>query len=381
MQSDLISLSDFEAKARRALPQGIWDFIAGGAQDEVTLRLNKEAFQRIPLRPRRPVDITKRDLSVTVLGQKLSFPVMVAPMGVHKMAHLDGELASAKAAGAAGTLMALATGSTYSIEDVAKVATGPLWFQLYFNGREISEFLIRRAEAAGYTAVIVTVDVPLHSPKERDVRNKFISPPGIERANFASLPKGLTLSTAPSSWRRSSSSQSTAQSGQWSAPPVTVATWADIDWLRSMTKLPVLLKGIMTAEDAKLCVEHGVSGVIVSNHGGRQLDCQSATIEVLPEVVQAVGGKAEVYLDSGIRRGSDVLKALALGARAVFTGQPIFWGLAVDGEAGARQVLEILRTELDLAMAFCGRPTIASIDRSVVEKPKEKRGSGGVPQI
>jgi len=356
MQSDLISLSDFEAKAKRALPQGIWDFIASGAQDEVTLRRNKAAFERIPLRPRRPVDITKRDLSVTVLGQKLSFPVMVAPMGVHKMAHLDGELASAKAAGAAGTLMALATGSTYSIEDVAKVATGPLWFQLYYNGRQISEYLVKRAEAAGYTAVIVTVDVPLHSPKERDVRNKFTSPPGIERANFARLPKGLT--------------QSTVQSGQWAAPPVTVATWADIDWLRSLTKLPVLVKGIMTAEDAKLCVEHGVSGVIVSNHGGRQLDCQSATIEVLPEVVEAVGGKAEVYLDSGIRRGSDVLKALALGARAVFTGQPIFWGLAVDGEAGARRVLEILRAELDLAMAFCGRPTVASIDRSVVERPK-----------
>lgn len=350
-----INLHEFEARAQQVLDRATWEFVAGGALDELTLRRNRTAFQEITLRPRRMIDVRSRDLRTTILGEPISFPVMVAPTGVLCRAHPDGELAVARAAGEAGTLMVLGTGATKSIEEVAAVATGPLWFQLYHCGAELSEMLIRRAEAARFRAICVTVDVPLQGTgKERDRRNQFRPLVGVELANFVGERAGLGLVPgAP-------------ETSQWVRPPIQPLTWADIRWLRSLTRLPIVLKGIMTWEDARLCVEHGIDGIVVSNHGGRVTDSVAATIEVLPEVVDAVGGSCEVYLDGGVRRGSDVLKALALGARGVFIGRPVWWGLAVAGEAGVRAVLEILRRELDEAMMFCGKRSVTEIDRALV---------------
>jgi isopentenyl diphosphate isomerase/L-lactate dehydrogenase-like FMN-dependent dehydrogenase len=353
-----VNVREFEARAEQALDRTTWEFIAGGALDEFTLRRNRSAFESILLRPRRLIDVRSRDLSTTVLGERISFPVMIAPTGVHGRAHPDGEVATARAAGSAGTLMSLGTGATCSIEDVAAVATGPLWFQLYHCGDDLTEMLIRRAEAAGYSAICVTVDVPVQGTgKERDRRNEFKPLIGVELANFVGERAGLGLVHGE------------PRSSQWVRPPIRPVTWEKIAWLRSLTRLPIVLKGIMTWEDAKLCAEHGIDGILVSNHGGRVVDSVAATIEVLPEVVDAAGGACEVYLDGGIRRGSDALKALALGARAVLIGRPFWYGLAVAGEEGVRAVLEILRRELDEAMMFCGKSCIAEIDRSVVSVP------------
>ncbi len=356
MGFDPINVYDFEAKAKQVLPRDIWDYIAGGTGDEITLRKNREAFEKISLRPRRLVDVRNRDLSTTVLGHQISFPVIVAPADTQKFAHPDGELATTRAAGAAGTIMAVSTGSAYSIEDIAAVATGPLWFQLYFYNNEMTQMFVKRAEGAGYSVLCVTVDLPVPTPKECDLRNRYKRPKGIELANFTGEFVGPELV------------QDDPELLHSYAP--SLVTWSDINWLRSITEMPIVLKGIVTAEDANLCVKNGIDGIIVSNHGGRALDGERPTIEALPEVVDAVKGRCEVYLDSGIRRGSDIVKALALGARAVFVGRPLFWGLAVDGEEGARKVLEILRHELDLSMAHCGATTIAGIGRSLVEVPK-----------
>ena len=364
MRSEPLNLHEFEARAKEVLPDAVWHRIAGGAQDEITLRRNRGAFEEISLRPRRLVDVTNREVDVTVLGQRISFPVMIAPAGTQKTAHPEGELASARAAGAAGTIMVLGTTASCSIEEVAGVADGPLWFQLYHYSHDLSRMLIERAEARGYGALCVTVDVPAGGIiSERDLRSGYRRPIGIEYANFTSEKAGLGLTSG------------TREAMLWERPPPVSVTWSDIERIRSFTRLPVVLKGILTAEDAELAVEHGVQGIIVSNHGGRTLDGQVATIDALPEVVQSVDGRCEVYLDGGVRRGTDVLKAIALGARAVLIGRPLFWGLAVGGEAGLRRVLEILRDELDLAMAYCGRATISSIDRSLVECPTQRRGS------
>ena len=362
MRRQPLNLHDLEAHAETVLPRAIWDFIDAGAQDEVTLRRNRAAFEEITLRPRFLVDISQRDLSTTVLGESISFPVMVAPAGGHQYAHPQGELATARAAGAAGTLMALSTSSNYSMEQVADAASGPLWFQLYHRGVDLTKMLVRRAEAAGYRAICLTIDTPLPSPKERDTRNGFVRPRGIELANFVGEEAMLSLVSG------------TDESSEWNMPVCPPLTWSELDWLRSLTSLPLVLKGVRIAEDARAAVSHGVDGVLVSNHGGRQLDATQATIEVLPEIVDAVDGRAEVYLDSGIRRGSDVLKALALGARAVFIGRPLFWGLAWEGEAGVRLILEILRHELDMVMGYCGRTSVHDLDRSLVNLPSNIAG-------
>lgn len=363
-----VNVNEFEARAEQVLDGATWEFIAGGALDEQTLRRNRSSFEEILLRPRRLVDVRQRDTATTVLGRSISFPVMIAPTGVHKRAHADGELATARAAGAAGTLMSLGTGGTCSIEQIAAAASGPLWFQLYHCGEDLTEMLLRRAEAAGYAAICVTVDVPIQGTgKERDRRNEFKPLIGVELANFIGEIAGLGLVAGD------------PQSSQWVRPPIRPVTWAMIGWLRSLTSLPIVLKGIMTWEDAKLAVEHGIDGVIVSNHGGRVIDSVPATIEVLPEVVDAAGGALEVYLDGGVRRGSDVLKALALGARAVLIGRPFWYGLAVAGEEGVRKVLEILRREFDEAMLFCGKTCVAEIDRSVVRLPGEPRFAAPQP--
>ena len=336
-QIEAINLLELEMKARESLPQTVYDYCASGANDEITLRENRLAYERITLLPRMLVDVSERHMGTTALGEPVSMPILIAPTAFQGLAHPEGEVATVKAAGAAKTLMTLSTGSTFSIEEVMAVATGPVWFQLYlFKDRAISASLVKRAEVAGCKAIVFTVDVPLLGRRERDVRNQFKLPDGLAPYIASLLDPALT--------------------------------WKDIEWLTGITKLPVLVKGILRSDDALLAVNHGASGVIVSNHGARQLDTTPATISILPEIVDAVGGKVEVYVDGGIRRGTDVLKAIACGARAVFLGRPVLWGLASGAEAGVRYVLEMLRQEFDLAMALSGCPTLSSITRDLIRR-------------
>ncbi len=362
MRLDPISLFDFETRAKQALPHDTWDFIEAGAFDEITTKRNRAAFNSIALRPRFLVDVQDRDLSTTVMGHKISFPVMISPAGQHRVAHNDGELATARAAGSAETIMMLSTSSTYSMEDVSRAGSGPLIFQLYHRGYDLTEMLVHRAEEAGFIAICVTVDTPAPGTKERDARNRWIRPRGMELANFVGEEANQGLISG------------TDEATNWNQPQFPPLTWSEIGWLRSLTSLPIIMKGIRTGEDARLCVENGVNGILVSNHGGRQVDGTLSSIETLPEIVDSVKGQAEIYLDSGIRRGTDVLRALAMGANAVSIGRPLFWGLAVDGEDGVRMVLELLRQELDRAMGYCGATSIDGITRDMVALPGEPGG-------
>jgi 4-hydroxymandelate oxidase len=353
MPASPVNIYEYEAIAKERLPQPEYDFIAGGAADEITLRRTREVFDAIMLRPRMLVDISAVDLSTTVLGQRIAFPIMVDPAGNHGRAHPEAELATARAAGATGTVMILSSGSTRSLEEVAKAATGPIWFQQYlYKDRGLTKQMAQRAQDAGYSALCLTLDSTVRAKRERNIRNDYVTAPS---PNYA----GLELEET--SWRFSSDAPRGAN-----ALIDRAATWSYLDWLADNTPLPLVVKGIMTGEDARLCVEHGVKGLIVSNHGARQLDTTFASVEVLPEAVEAVDGRAEVYLDGGIRRGTDVLKALALGARAVLIGRPLFWGLAVDGEPGLQAVIQMLRDELEMAMGMCGRPTVRSVDISLL---------------
>ncbi len=340
-----INVFEYEVLAQAKMDPAHWDYIQGGSDDEVTLRANRAAFERIRLRPRVLVDVSTSaiDMRTSVLGMPISMPIMVAPMAMHCLAHPEGECATAQAAGRANTLMVASITATRSLEEIAQAASGPLWFQLYvYPSLQFAEKLVRRAESAGYRTIVLTVDLPTLGNREKDRRNNVtIPPPPFREANFVDV-------------------DMTGQ--EWVS-----LTWESLSWLRSITSLPILLKGILTAEDALLAIEHGMDGIIVSNHGGRQLDTALTSIEALPEIVEAVAGRCEVYFDGGIRRGTDILKALSLGARAVLVGRPVLWGLAVNGAEGAYQVLEMLRKELELAMALSGRPTLNSIDRTLVK--------------
>jgi isopentenyl diphosphate isomerase/L-lactate dehydrogenase-like FMN-dependent dehydrogenase len=339
---ELVNVFDYEKLAQTRMAPPLWDFFQGGSDDEVTMRNCRAAFERIKLRPRVLVDVSVIDLRCSVLGTPVSMPLLIAPMALHCIAHPEGECATAQAAGKAGTLMIASTVATRSIEEIAEAASGPLWFQLYtYPSLKVAESLVRRAEDAGYRAIVLTVDLPALGNREKDRRNNITVPPQpYQEANFIGVEK----------------------IGQrWVS-----LTWDSLEWLRSITSLPIILKGILTEEDARLAVERGVDGIVVSNHGGRQLDTAIPSIEALPEIVEAVAGRCEVYLDGGIRRGTDILKALALGARAVLIGRPVLWGLAANGADGAYSVLELLRKELELAMVLSGRPTLASIDHSLV---------------
>jgi isopentenyl diphosphate isomerase/L-lactate dehydrogenase-like FMN-dependent dehydrogenase len=352
-KSRLVNIYDYEAVAKKTLPKEQYDFIAGGATDEITLRRTRAVFESILLKPRVLTDVSRIDTSTSVLGHPIKFPIMLDPAGAHKRAHPDAEIATVKAAGAEGTLMVVSSAASHTLEEVAKHATGPIWFQQYiYRDPELTLEMMQRAEEAGYTVICLTLDSKVKPKRERNIRNKYVSdsPP-----NYA----GLKLK--PYSWEFTPDAP--AGLNDIRDPG---ASWKDLDWVLSKTNLPVIVKGIMTGEDAKLCMEHGVKGLIVSNHGARQLDTTFATIEVLPEVVEASEGKLEVYLDGGIRRGTDIFKALALGAKAVLMGRPLFWGLAVGGEAGLRSVLQMLREELEITMAMCGTPDLKSIDRSFV---------------
>ena len=351
-----LNLAEVEAAARGRLTALAYEYYVGGANDEVTVRENRLAFERLALRYRVLVDVSKRSTQTTVLGQPIAFPVLVAPTAFQRLACDEGELATAHAAAAAGTIMILSTASTCTIEDVGAVP-GPKWFQLYvYSDRSLTEALVARAEQAGMSALVLTVDAPMLGRRERDLRNRFHLPDGVRLANVPSsgsvpMPTGHGES---------------GLANHFASGIDASLSWRDVEWLRSLTRLPVLIKGIVRGDDAVRAVDHGASGIIVSNHGGRQLDTAIATIRALPEIVNAVDGRAEVMLDGGIRRGTDVIKAVALGARAVLVGRPVVWGLAAAGANGARRVLELLRAEIDLAMALCGCPTVADISRDLV---------------
>ena len=354
-----LNVDDFEALARERLPAMAYDYYASGAHDEVTLRENRAAFARLALRYRVLVDVSRRDLATTVLGRRIAMPVLIAPTAFHRMAHPDGEVATARAAAAAGTIMTLSTLSTTAIEEVTAASAGPLWFQLYvYKDRGATRDLVQRVEAAGATALVLTVDAVLFGRRERDVRNRFCLPEGLAVRNLVAAGMGDLPPAAADSGLA-------AYAVSLFDPAL---SWKDVGWLRSITRLPVIVKGIVRGDDAARAVEQGAAGVVVSNHGGRQLDTARATIDVLPEVVEAVAGRAEVLLDGGVRRGTDVLKAIALGARAVLIGRPVLWGLAAGGEAGVGRVLSLFREEIDLAMALCGCPDVASITRDLVRR-------------
>ena len=356
----LLTIDDYEALARERMTPSAYDYFAGAAGDELTLLANRDAFDEITLRPRVLVDVSQIDLRTSVLGQPLALPVMLAPTAFNRLADADGELAAARAAGACGTLMVASTISTCPLEEVAAAATGPLWFQLYvYKDREMTRELVARSEAAGYGALVLTVDTPLLGRRFRDLRNSFALPEGLSLRNFDSA------MTNAARWGVHSSFAGYVHDLFDSS-----LSWSAVEWLRSQTRLPLLVKGILTEEDARHAVHAGVDGIIVSNHGGRQLDGVTPTIRALPEVVEAVAGRADVLMDGGIRRGTDVMKALAFGARAVLIGRAYLWGLAAAGEEGVRGVLNLLRDELQLAMALAGRPTIPSIDRSVISRPQ-----------
>ncbi len=345
-----INLFEFEELARERLPKEEYDYIAGGATDELSVDRNRRAYASWALRPRVLRDVSALDLSTTVLGKKAALPVLIAPCGGHKKAHPDGEFATFRAAAACGAIFTVSANASSSFEELAKAAAGRLWLQLYpFRDRAMTKEWLARAKTAGYEAVVVTLDSQWPPKRERDLRNNYKRMRGV---NFPKAPEGANLA------RR--------DGGAGGSDPA--ATWKDLEWIKSAADLPIVAKGIMTGEDAALCAEAGADAAIVSNHGGRHLDNTLATIEILPEAVAAVKGKIEILLDGGIRRGADVVKALALGAKAVFIGRPLFWGLAVDGERGVVRVLDILRDEIQIAMAKCGRPTIASIDSTVVVK-------------
>jgi 4-hydroxymandelate oxidase len=347
-----INLFEFETIAKERLPKAEYDYIAGGATDEISVDRNRRAYESWALRPRVLCDVSTLDLSTTVLGTKVSLPVLLAPAGGHQRAHPEGEFATHRAASACGTILAVSANSNTTFEDLAKTASGPLWLQLYpFRDRELTKSWLQRAKTAGYKAICVTLDSQWPPKRERNIRNNY------RRTRGANYPK-VDGGEAPAPGR-------TRRAGEGADP---AATWKDLEWIKAATNLPVIAKGIMTGEDVDLCAEIGADAVIVSNHGGRHLDNTLATIEVLSEAVAAAKGRLEILLDGGVRRGADVVKALALGAKAVLIGRPIFWGLAAGGEQGVARVLEILREEIEITMAKCGRSTIGSIDSAVVVK-------------
>ncbi len=355
-----INLAEYEAAARQVLSEMAWGYYASGALDQTTLRDNVAAFGRVKLAWKVLRGVAERSTATTVLGQPVRLPILVAPTAFHGLAHPEGEVATARGAGEAGTVLCLSTLSNRSVEAVCGAATGPVWFQLYvYRDRGLTRALVERAAAAGCTALVLTVDGPVMGTREADVRNRF------------HLPDGLTLGNVVGTGREDldaaeGASGLTAYVASQLDPGL---TWHDVDWLASLSDLPLVLKGILRADDAQTAVAHGAGGIVVSNHGGRQLDGAVATLDALPAVVAAVHGRCEVYLDGGVRRGTDVLKALALGARAVLVGRPALWGLAVDGSAGVSHALSLLGQELDQALALAGCPTLADVGPDLVWRP------------
>lgn len=347
---EVVSLDDYEALARERIEESAWAYLSGGAADELTLRENRAAFGRLKLSPRILRDLSGASTRLELFGRTYAHPIFIAPTAFHRLFHPEGERATVLGASAMDACLTVSTSAGMPLEEFAREATVPPWFQLYVQpDRDFTAELVRRVEAAGYAAIVVTADAPLHGLRNREQRAGFRLPPGIEAVNLRGLkplpPEEGVFGTA-----------------LLEAAP----TWKDLAWLRSLTSLPVILKGVLDPEDARIAVKEGFSGIVVSNHGGRTLDSVPAAIEVLPEIAAAVAWQIPILLDGGIRRGTDILKALALGASAVMVGRPVLHGLAAAGATGVAHVLKILRTELEIAMALTGRPTLSAIDRSVV---------------
>ncbi|MEO0561810.1 MAG: alpha-hydroxy acid oxidase [Chloroflexota bacterium] len=360
MSDILLNLDDYEQAAKSRLTTNAFGYYGGGADDEVSLQDNRAAFSRVQLTPRVLVDVTERDTSTKLLGKTIGAPIVIAPMAIMRMAHKDAEPAVARVAGARGLPLALSTLASTSMETVAETATGPLWFQLYvYKDRAITEDIVARAEAAGYEALVLTVDVAVAGNRERDVRNRFTMPKGIHLENVAKY-----------ALERVEAAEDDSAIAAYAVSQLDPSlTWEDIDWLASITSLPIIVKGILRPDDAVRALDHGAAGLVVSNHGGRQLDTVPAAIDALPSIVSAVGMRGTILMDGGVRRGTDILKALALGADAVMLGRPVLWGLAVNGEDGAAHVLDILIEEFDRAMALSGSPTVARITEDLIFKP------------
>ncbi|KXJ72106.1 uncharacterized protein LOC109401631 [Aedes albopictus] len=351
--SGLITVKDFEDRAASIIPKEAFDYYQSGADEEQTRQLNRSSYGRLRIRPRMLRNVANRDMKVKVLGEEFSMPIGIAPTAFQKMAHPEGEVANAQAAANRKVLFTLSTLSNSSVEEVADGAPkSPKWFQLYiYKERKLTEKLVQRVKKAGFKALVVTVDSPLFGKRRADIRNRFTLPPGLTAANFEGVQATL----------QGQSGSGLNEYGEQQLDPSLV--WDDIKWLIKFSKLPVLVKGVLTKEDAEIAVSKGVSGIWVSNHGGRQLDSAPATIEALPEIVAAVGDRTTIIVDGGVRNGKDVFKALALGAHMVMIGRPALWGLAVDGQKGVEQVLDILREELDTTMALAGCQKVSDITR------------------
>jgi L-lactate dehydrogenase (cytochrome) len=367
------TIAELRELARRTVPKPVFDYVDGAAWDEVTAARNRDAFEHVTLRPRALVDVSGVEMGTTVLGTPVKLPVLAAPTGLTGLTHPDGEIAVARAAHAAGSIYTLSTLSSLSIEDVAEASPGPRWFQLYvLTDRGLVDELLGRAAAAGYTALALTVDVAVAGVRERDVRNGFSVPP---RITLRTLGQGIAHPRWSSGFvarpRITPGNVSVAGDAARLATYVNrnfdpTVTWDYLAELRERWDGPLLVKGIMRSDDAVRCVEHGVDGIVVSNHGGRQLDGAAATIDALPAIADAVGDRAELILDSGVRRGTDIVKSLALGARAVMVGRALMYGLGAAGEAGARRAFEILAAELKIALALAGYPRVDELGRDAV---------------
>ncbi len=359
-----VSLGDLEAAAGQRIDPAVWNYIQGGAAEEVTLRSNRDAFHRRTLRPRALVDLSELRTNTTLLGTAVRAPFFVAPSAYHGSVHPDGEAGTARAASAAGILAVFSTLSSASLETIAGAApAGPRWFQLYLQPEfESSRRLVHRAESAGFTAIVLTVDLPVLANRDRQARGGFAVkawPPLGNGPDIVGPPRGFE-----------------ARGGAYTLRSEASMGWEVVDRLRSITSLPVVVKGVLTAEDARLAVDHGARAVVVSNHGGRQLDGAPASLDMLADVVGAVRGRAEVYLDGGVRRGSDVVMALGLGARAVGVGRPVLWALGADGGAGVRRWIDLMTVDVLTTMALTGRRSVDEIDGSVLGPDRP----GGVPR-
>jgi 4-hydroxymandelate oxidase len=358
VQRRCINLFDYEAAAREVLEPAAWGYFAGGAGDEITLRRNREALDELEIYYRTMVDVSQRSTATSVLGCAISFPVLIAPTAMQRLAHPDGELATARAAERTGTIMVVSTTATTGLAEVRAAAHGPMWFQLYvYRDRAATAELVQRVVAAGYQAIVLTVDAPVLGRRERDIRLGFTLPEGLAVANAEAL--GMHH-IPPAAGGASGLMLHFRELHEAALSP------RDVEWIAAISGLPVVVKGIVRADDAMRALQHGARAIVVSNHGGRQLDTSVAALRALPKVVEAVGDRAEVYMDGGVRRGTDVLKALALGARAVLLGRPIIWGLAVAGEEGVLDVLRLLREEFDLAMALAGVRKVGEIGSDLV---------------
>jgi 4-hydroxymandelate oxidase len=351
-----VNLHEYEPLARAKLGDMAWDYLAGGGGDELTLRWNRERLDATRLLPRVLRDVGTVDTRLSLLGLSLPFPVLLAPTGFQKLFHPEGELATARGAGAAGALYTLSTPATTSLEDVAEVAKAPLWFQLYVQrDRGFTLGLVECAEAHGYRAIVLTADTPVLGARDREQRRQLELPPGMDLPNL----RGLAGRT----------NEPTFQHGSRNPFLDPSLTWKDVEWLAHATKLPVVVKGVLHPDDARLALEHGAAAVGVSNHGGRNLDTVPATIDALPAIVEAVAGRVPILFDGGVRRGVDVVKALALGATAVMIGRPYLWGLSASGAEGVTRVVQLLVTELEMAMAQCGAATLSQLTRELVLPP------------